>query len=83
MVTCEEPWHRYQSEEVQKRLAEYHYDQARSGYMISGVPRSEITPLTHELRRRGSYLFITDLVDNFYESFGPSWEEFVAAMDTP
>ena len=82
IVTCEEPWQKYKSEQVQKRLRDYHYEQPRSGYMISGVPRNEITLLTQELRHRGAYLFITDLVDNFYESFGPSWDEFVAAMDT-
>ena len=82
VVTCEEPYGRYRGKEVQKRLRDYYYDQPKSGYMISAVPREEIVPLVHELRHRGAYLFVTDLVDDFYESFGASWHDFVAAMET-
>ncbi|KKY22815.1 putative cell surface protein [Phaeomoniella chlamydospora] len=82
IVTCEEPYGRYKGQEVQQRLREYHYDQPRSGYMISAVPEGQIEPLVSELRHRGSYLFVTDLVDDFYESFGESWSNFVAAIET-
>jgi hypothetical protein len=82
IVTCEEPYQRYQGAEVQKRLNDYHYDQHRSGYMISGVPRAEISTLVQELRYRGAYLFVTALVNDFYESFGDSWGEFIAAFET-
>jgi hypothetical protein len=83
IVTCEEPYERYRGEEVQKRLKDYHIEQPKSGYMISGVPGDEIVRLVRELRQRGAYLFVTDLVDDFYESFGPSWDDFVAAFDEP
>ncbi|KAH8787744.1 cell surface protein [Hyaloscypha finlandica] len=82
IVTCEEPYERYQGEEVQKRLKDYHYDQPRSGYMVSGVPSTEIPALLQKLRYRGEYLFVTDLVNNFYESFGDSWGEFITAFET-
>jgi Spherulation-specific family 4 len=82
IVTCEEPFERYQGEEVQKRLSDYHYDPPRSGYMISGVPSAEIPALVQELRYRGEYLFVTALVNNFYESFGDSWGQFIAAFET-
>jgi hypothetical protein len=82
IITCEEPYHRYCGGEVQKRLKEYHYDRAKSGYMISAVPANEISEVVQELCHRGAYLFVTDLVDDFYESFGKSWGDFVAAMDT-
>ena len=82
IITCEEPYDRYQGQEVQQRLKEYPHDRAKSGYMISGVPRAELGPLVRELRTRGTYLFATDLVDDFYESFGESWVDFVAAMET-
>jgi Spherulation-specific family 4 len=81
IITCEEPYDRYQGKEVQQRLKEYHYDQARSGYMISAVTKEEIRGFVHELRHRGAYLFVTDLVNDFYESFGDSWYDFVAAME--
>jgi hypothetical protein len=82
IVTCEEPYERYRGEEVQKRLEDYHYDQPRSGYMVSGVPSTEIFALLQKLRYRGAYLFVTDLVNDFYESFGDSWGEFIAAFET-
>ena len=50
--------------------------------MISAVPRDQIGALVRELRCRGAYLFVTDLVDGFYESFGSGWGDFVEAMET-
>ena len=82
IITCEEPYDRYQGKEVQQRLKEYPYDRARSGYMISAVPGEEIGSLVRELRHRGAYLFVTDLVNHFYEIFGNSWGDFVAAIET-
>ena len=81
IITCEEPYHRYRGKEVQQRLKEYHYDRAKSGYMISAVPGDEIGQIVQELCHRGAYLFVTALVDDFYESFGKSWGDFVAAME--
>jgi hypothetical protein len=81
ILTCEEPHARYLSSEVQSRLDEYYYPPSRSGYMISGVPLGEITEAVHDLKGRGRYVFATDLVDDFYESFGESWNEFVAAVE--
>jgi hypothetical protein len=82
IITSEEPYERYKGDEVQKRLKDYHYEQPKSGFMISGVPDGEIGPLMAELRQRGAYLFVTDLADDFYESFGKSWDEFVAALES-
>ena len=50
--------------------------------MISAVPGEEIGSLVRELRHRGAYLFVTDLVNHFYEIFGNSWGDFVAAIET-
>jgi hypothetical protein len=49
--------------------------------MISGVPLGEIAEAVQELKGRGRYVFATDLVDDFYESFGESWHRFVAAVE--
>ncbi|KAH8586589.1 cell surface spherulin 4-like protein [Bisporella sp. PMI_857] len=83
VVTCEESYDRYRGNEVQKRLKEYHYDRARSGCIISAVPRDEMGSFVQELRHRGAYLFATDLVHDFYEDFGSGWHDFVTAMETP
>lgn len=49
--------------------------------MISAVPGNKIGEAVQELCHRGAYLFVTDLVDDFYESFGKSWADFVVAME--
>ncbi|KAH9206433.1 Spherulation-specific family 4 [Leptodontidium sp. 2 PMI_412] len=81
VITCEEPYDRYREDEVQQRLQEYPCNWARAGYMISAVPDGEIATFVGQLCHRGAYLFVTDLVENFYESFGRSWTEFVAATE--
>ncbi|KAH7091996.1 cell surface protein [Paraphoma chrysanthemicola] len=81
VVTCEEPFQRYATEEVQKRLGDYFFDRLRSGYQISGVPKEQMPQVTRELRRKGAFVFATSLVDDFYESFGECWDSFVAAME--
>ncbi|KAI0144684.1 cell surface protein [Pestalotiopsis sp. NC0098] len=77
----EEPHQLFAGEGVQKRLAELPLDRARSIYQLSGIPRQQIRDVVHELCKRGQYVFATDLQDDFYESFGPSWEDFISAVD--
>ncbi|KAF2017686.1 hypothetical protein BU24DRAFT_478809 [Aaosphaeria arxii CBS 175.79] len=81
IFTSEEPYERYRGDEVQKRLREYPYEHARSAFMISAVPKDEIQTAVRDLRKRGRWVFATDLVDDFYESFGESWNDFIAAME--
>lgn len=81
VVTCEEPYDRYASEGVQQRLQDYFFHRLRSGYQISGVPKEQIREVTRELRQKGAYVFATSLVEDFYESFGECWQEFVGAME--
>lgn len=80
VVTCEEPYERFISDEVLSRLSEYHYDQPQSAYQISGVPRELIGTVVKDLHYRGAYLFVTDLVNDFYESFGEGWSDFIEAF---
>ncbi|KAL2832338.1 Spherulation-specific family 4 [Aspergillus pseudoustus] len=78
---CEEPYSRYRSGEVQKWLELHPFDRARAGFMISGVPDDELHSLVQELRDRSAYFFVTEVVDDFYESFGPSsWGAFMQAL---
>jgi hypothetical protein len=80
IVTCEEPFQRYQCEEVRTHYAKFNYTPAMSACLISATPRDKIVDLTQELRRMYGYLFVTDLVDNFYESFGSGLREFIYAL---
>jgi len=81
VVTCEESFARYRSKEVQEHYANFNYSHAMSAYQISGVPTAEVAWLTGALRRECAYLFVTDLVENFYESFGSGHEKFIAALE--
>lgn len=71
-------WHEL---ETQTRLADLlRYKRRDCSYMIHSVPQHLIRPLTIEMRARGAYLFITELQDRYYESFGKTWADFVSAM---
>ncbi|KAL4971572.1 Spherulation-specific family 4 [Aspergillus desertorum] len=72
---CEESYARFQSDEVQNWLASHPFDRDRAGYMISGVPVTELAQLVRELRTRAAWLFVTDVKENFYECFGGSWTD--------
>lgn len=66
---------------TQTRLADLlRYRQDQCSYMIHSVPQHLIRPLTREMRSRGAYLFLTELQDRYYESFGKTWTDFVSAM---
>lgn len=82
ILTCEEPYDRYISDEVQRRLKELPYDRKRCGYVINAVPLKDLARLVQELRNRACYLFVTELSENFYERFSPaSWEVFLHALN--
>lgn len=71
-------WHETAS---QARLAELlRYNRDSCSYMIHSVPEYLIRMVTMDLRHRGGYLFVTELRDRYYESFGKTWGEFVSAM---
>ncbi|KAL2831505.1 Spherulation-specific family 4 [Aspergillus cavernicola] len=78
---CEEPYERYRSDEVQRWLELHPFDRVSAGYMVSGVPVDEVYNLVQELRHRSAYLFVTEVAEDFYESFGSrSWDGFMQAL---
>jgi hypothetical protein len=70
----------YQSEWTQARLDAHHYDRASSSFIVHSTPTEEIGNLVKKLRLRAEYLFVTDLQDNYYESFGAGWTTFIDAV---
>jgi hypothetical protein len=80
VCVCEEPYQRYRDAEVQARLDAYRLEHAQTMFQISGVPSGELTEAVRQLCGRGRYMFATELVENFYESFGASWPSFVVAV---
>lgn len=81
IVTCEEPFERYTSQQVQQRLVDYPYHRARVAHQVSGVPYNCIRTIAHEMRQKAAYVFATSLTEAFYESFGECWESFVDALE--
>ncbi|KAG9234923.1 Spherulation-specific family 4 [Amylocarpus encephaloides] len=80
-TVVEESFANYQSAHLQDRLRRLlRYDHGRCSYMVHSVPRHQVVDLVRELRPRGKYIFVTDLHEDYYCHFGPSWGDFVDAM---
>lgn len=73
----EEAWPSYQTKEYQDWLATSPYDRTRTCAMMNAVPKDDVPEVTRMMRDRADFLFVTDLEENFYESFGASWDSFV------
>lgn len=78
----EESYSCYRSESTQERLSAKCYDRAASSFIVYSTPIGEIKNLVNELRPRAQYLFVTDLQERYYESFGPGWTTFIEAVAT-
>lgn len=77
----EESFATYKSASLQYRLTSLlRYKPKMCAYLVHSVPEEELESLVHELRRRGGYLFVTDLTAGYYCSFGKSWNGFISAM---
>lgn len=79
-VVVETSYADFITNEYQDWLATSPYDRSRSCYMVHSVPEEQLEKFTIALRERAEYLFVTSTDANFYESFGSSWDRFVAAM---
>jgi hypothetical protein len=79
-AVVEESFAQYQSTAMQERLSSLRLGRARCCYIVHTVPKDELKPLVHQLRKRGEYVFVTDLCEHYYSQFGPNWKEFVEAM---
>lgn len=68
------------TDEYQAWLATSPYQRTQSCYMVHSVPIARVAATTRKLSERAKYLFVTSNSTGFYESFGPSWEIFVANL---
>lgn len=79
---CEEPHHRYVTAELKNRMKMYELPYDKTLYQISGVPMGEIEHTTKKMmEQHARYVFVTDLGEDFYESFGESWGGFLRAVE--
>lgn len=56
------------------------YNRSSSSLIVHSVPIDQIETLTLDLAKRADYVFVTDLTEDYYNSFGPGWERFVKAV---
>jgi hypothetical protein len=79
-AVVEESFVQYSSTDVQDRLSTLRLNRAQCCYIVHTVPKEELKPLVRRLRKRGEYIFATDLREHYYSRFGHGWREFVEAM---
>ncbi|KAK1833936.1 Spherulation-specific family 4 [Podospora conica] len=80
VCVSEVPYGTFVTDDVQTRLQTYRLPYACNMFQISGIPLDRVGATVTDLCKRGRYVFATDLQENFYESFGPSWDVFVNAV---
>ncbi|KAJ9092273.1 hypothetical protein QFC21_006915 [Naganishia friedmannii] len=76
----EDNYSRYRSQSTQGVISAKSYDRAGSLFIVHSTPIGDIKRLVNDLRPQAEYLFVTDLQERYYESFGPGWTTFIEAI---
>lgn len=67
----------------QSSLSELSGDRSQYAYVVHSVPRSRnLGKLLADWSQQAEYLFITTLDENYYNSFGPGWRQFISGVPT-
>lgn len=67
----------------QAQLASLPEGRSHYSYMLHSVPaKTDLGKFVDSLSQHAEFLFLTSLTQNYYESFGSQWEEFVDAIPT-
>jgi hypothetical protein len=61
-------------------LATSPYGREQTSYMIHTAPMGNIAEFVLAMRQKAAFLFVTDLGECCYQSFGDGWKTFIAAM---
>ncbi|ERF71976.1 hypothetical protein EPUS_07446 [Endocarpon pusillum Z07020] len=89
-VVFEASYQEYQEDSSSKalraRLASLPIDRSRVSCIMfsvrTGMSQGDRRSLADELSQHAEFLYLTDLSQNYYESFGPHWQDFIAAIPT-
>lgn len=65
---------------LDRSISSGEYNRSSSSLIVHSVPIDQIETLTLDLAKRAEYVFVTDLTEDYYNSFGPGWERFVKAV---
>jgi hypothetical protein len=83
-VTFEQSYDLYQSTStlsmLDRSISSGDYNRSSSSLIVHSVPIDQIETLTLDLAKRAEYVFVTDLTEDYYNSFGPGWERFVKVV---
>ena len=79
-LAFENTWDYYQTSDSRNWLAGNPYDRAHTAYMVYGAPANQVASITAALRTNASYLYVNDNTADPWNSFGASWDTFIAAM---
>lgn len=74
------------SRALRAQLASLPYDRSGVSCIMfsvrTGMSQGDRRSLADELSQHAEFLYLTDLSQNYYESFGPHWQDFIAAIPT-
>ena len=76
----EQAYAMFKDESVQESLGSGRYEKAAASIIVHSTPVEEIKGLVDELKGMAEYLFVTDLTEDYYSSFGAGWDTFVDAV---
>ncbi|OJJ45019.1 hypothetical protein ASPZODRAFT_100142 [Penicilliopsis zonata CBS 506.65] len=75
VVTCEESYSRWKSDEIQTYLRRMRYPRGMVGYQLNAVPIGALGKVVREVHEVAAYVFATEVEGDFYERFGrTSWK---------
>ena len=57
-------------------------DRSNTCYIVHSVPCEEIPSLVRDISEQADYVFVTDLTEQHYNSFGPAWTAFIEGLAT-
>jgi hypothetical protein len=58
-------------------------DRLHNGYILHSVPANiSLANLVNPASKSAEFLFLTSLTQNYYESFGPEWTNFIDVVPT-
>jgi hypothetical protein len=61
-------------------------DRSRFTYVVHSMPSNvkqpDLRKLVQDAARNAAFLFVTDLTEDYYESFGSRWKDFVDSVPT-
>lgn len=79
-VVAEQTCAQYDSELVQGLLEDSPFTREQTGLVLHSVPARRIEEIVGRAREHAGHVFVTELMRNYYESFGLTWKRFIKLL---